>query len=65
MLFRSFKVNPGDFFIGDECGVVVIPQELFAKTMVGALGVKIKELNIINKLSQGATLSEIAVFEKK
>ena len=62
---NGFKVNPGDFFIGDECGVVVIPQELFAKTMVGALGVKIKELNIINKLSQGATLSEIAVFEKK
>lgn len=62
---NGFKVNPGDFFIGDECGVVVIPQELFEKTMVGALGVKIKELNIINKLSQGATLSEIAVFEKK
>ena len=61
----GFIVNPGDFFIGDECGSVVIPQELFSQTMVAALGVKIKESMIIDKISQGVTLSEIVGLGKK
>ncbi|MCI6993593.1 RraA family protein [uncultured Methanobrevibacter sp.] len=61
----GFIVNPGDFFIGDECGIVVIPQELFSQTMVAALGVKIKESMIIDKISQGVTLSEIVGLGKK
>lgn len=56
---EGIKVNPGDFFIGDESGIVVIPKELFAKTMVAALGVKIKESNIITDLDDGKTLAEI------
>lgn len=61
----GFIINPGDFFIGDECGIVVIPQELFSQTMVAALGVKIKESMIIDKISQGVTLSEIVGLGKK
>lgn len=61
----GFIVNPGDFFIGDECGIVVIPQELFSQTMVAALGVKIKESMIIDKISQGVTLSGIVGLGKK
>ena len=61
----GFIVHPGDFFIGDECGIVVIPQELFSQTMVAALGVKIKESMIIDKISQGVTLSEIVGLGKK
>ncbi len=53
------KVNPGDFFIGDESGIVVIPKELFAKTMVAALEVKIKESKIIEDIAEGKTLAEI------
>lgn len=52
-------INPGDFFIGDESGIVVIPQELFVQTMVATLGVKIKESNIINDIASGKTLGEI------
>lgn len=60
---EGVKINPGDFFIGDESGVVVIPKELFAKTMVASLGVKIKESKIIEDISDGKTLAEIAGFK--
>jgi 3-hexulose-6-phosphate synthase len=52
-------INPGDFFFGDENGVVVIPKELFTKTMIAALAVKVKEAKIINDIASGRTLAEI------
>lgn len=55
----DIKINPGDFFFGDESGVVVIPKELFAKTMSAALAVKIKEEGIIRDINRGKTLGEI------
>ena len=56
---EGVTINPGDFFIGDESGIVVIPKELFSKTMVAALEVKIKESNIIDAIESGKTLAEI------
>ena len=56
----SLKIFPGDFLFGDENGIVVIPQSLFAKTMEASLAVKIKESNIIDNLAQGKTLAQIA-----
>ena len=53
------KINPGDFFFGDESGIVVIPQELFAQVMAQTLLVKIKESGIIKDISGGKTLAEI------
>ena len=61
----GFKINSGDFFIGDESGIVVIPQEMFAKTMVASLGVKIKESMIIDEITSGSTLSQIVGLGKK
>lgn len=58
-------INPGDFLIGDECGVVVIPKELFSKTMAATLKVKIKESAVIGKIAKGITLSEIVGLGKK
>lgn len=55
----GFKINPGDFFIGDESGIVVIPKELFTQTMIATLGVKVKETNIVKQLDDGKTLAEI------
>ncbi len=52
-------INPGDFFFGDESGIVIIPKELFAKTMVATLAVKIKEAGIIEDINCGKTLAEI------
>lgn len=52
-------INPGDFLFGDESGIVVIPQELFAKTMSATLSVKIKESKIVEAIANGMTLAEI------
>lgn len=54
------KINPGDFFIADESGIVVIPKQLFRDTMIASLAVKIKEANIIREIHEGKTLAEIA-----
>lgn len=60
---EGVKINPGDFFIGDESGIVVIPKELFAQTMLATLGVKIKESDIIDAIRDGKTLGEIIGFK--
>lgn len=52
-------INPGDFFFGDESGIVVIPRELFAQVMAQTLLVKIKEKGIIEDITCGKTLAEI------
>ena len=62
---EDVKINPGDFFFGDESGIVVIPKELFAKTMEATLGVKIKEAKIIENISEGMTLAEIVGLRLK
>lgn len=59
------EINPGDFLIADESGIVVIPKELFTKTMAAALAVKVKEANIIESIAQGNTLAEIVGLTKK
>ena len=56
---EDVKINPGDFLIGDENGIVVIPKELFPKTMAAALAVKVKEAKIIDAIHDGVTLAEI------
>ncbi len=52
-------INPGDFFFGDESGIIVIPKEMFSKVMAATLEVKLKEANIIDLLAEGMTLGEI------
>ena len=59
IVVEDVKINPGDFFIGDESGIVVIPRELFNQTMVATLGVKIKESKIIDDIADGKTLAQI------
>lgn len=56
---EGMPIVPGDFFFGDETGIVVIPQDLFNEVMVQTLAVKVKEANIINMLASGKSLSEI------
>lgn len=59
LIIEDMEISTGDFFIGDESGIVVIPQALFAKTMQAALGVKVKEAGIIDQINDGKTLAEI------
>ena len=62
---EGMEINPGDFLMADESGIVVIPKELFAKTMVATLAVKIKESKIIKDIADGITLAEIVGLAKK
>ena len=56
---EGIEINSGDFLFADESGIVVIPQELFARTMEATLGVKLKEAGIIRDIRSGKTLAEI------
>lgn len=53
-------INPGDFFFGDESGIIVIPKEMFSRVMDATLEVKMKESDILNMLAEGMTLGQIA-----
>lgn len=52
-------INPGDFFFGDETGIIIIPKELFNKVMLSVLNVKLTESAIVDKLEMGFTLAQI------
>lgn len=56
-------IRPGDFFLGDESGVVVIPASLFTQVIDEVLSIKLNELNIIEQLNDGKTLLEITGLE--
>lgn len=62
---EGFIIKPGDFFFGDESGIVVIPQELFGDVMAATLAVKLKESAIVNKLGEGLSLAQIAGLRKE
>ena len=56
----DMTIQPGDFFYGDETGVVIIPQSLFKQVMTQTLAIKVKELGIIDAINGGKTLSQAA-----
>ncbi|WP_220607845.1 RraA family protein [Methanobrevibacter oralis] len=56
---EDVEIHPGDFFFGDESGVITIPKELFTQVMNTTLAIKIKESNIIEALNAGKTLAQI------
>lgn len=55
----DYVIHPGDFIFGDENGVVLVPKELFQQTMLETLDIRIKELEILSKIKEGKSLSEI------
>lgn len=57
-------VNPGDWIIGDESGVVVIPGERAYEVARRALEVKKTEERIRAEIARGATLSSISELLK-
>ncbi len=53
-------VRPGDWIIGDESGVVVVPQERAYEVARRALEVRKNEERIREEIRRGSTLSEVA-----
>ncbi len=61
-------VNPGDWIIGDESGVVVVPKERANEIARRALEVRKNEERIREEIRRGSTLSQVAdliKWEKK
>jgi 3-hexulose-6-phosphate synthase/6-phospho-3-hexuloisomerase len=61
-------IHPGDWFVGDESGVVVIPRERAYEVARRALEVKKTEARIREEIRRGSTLSavsELIKWEKK
>ncbi|MGP8023438.1 MAG: RraA family protein [Methanobacterium sp.] len=53
------NINPQDVIIGDDCGVIVVPAEIFPKVMKKTLQIKNTEREIIQKIEDGWPLSKI------
>jgi 3-hexulose-6-phosphate synthase len=59
LIYGEVQIKPGDWLIGDECGVVVVPAELFQEVMDQASNIKKEEEKILNHIEDGQSLSEI------
>jgi len=57
-------VNPGDFIVGDDNGVVVIPRERSYEIARRAVEVEKNERRIRDEIKRGKTLSEVLYLEK-
>ena len=53
-------VSPGDWIVGDNSGLVVVPQSMLAEVAREAEKIHTKELRMAEALNQGKTLSEAA-----
>ncbi len=60
----GLKVNKGDYIIGDDSGVVVIPQEEAQEIINRSLDVKEKENRIREEIKRGSTLSKVLKLKK-
>jgi len=57
--YEDITVNPGDVALGDECGVVVVPGELFPQALRKAMQIKEDEKKIAKKVDEGYSLASI------
>ncbi|MCX9013936.1 MAG: bifunctional hexulose-6-phosphate synthase/ribonuclease regulator [Candidatus Methanoperedens sp.] len=60
----SQVVRPGDFIIGDDNGVVVVPKERGYEIARRAVEVEKNERRIRDEIKRGKTLSEVMYLEK-
>lgn len=58
------KVRPGDWVIGDDNGVVVVPSELAVEVANRALDVLEKENRVREEIRRGSTLSQVLRLRK-
>ena len=58
------KVEPGDWIIGDESGVVVVPRKDAMEIANRAIDVKEKEDRIREEIQRGSTLGKTTYLDK-
>jgi 3-hexulose-6-phosphate synthase len=52
-------VYPDDIVLGDDCGVIVVPGDIFSRALDKAIQIKKDEQEIISKIEGGYSLSSI------
>ena len=57
-------VKPGDYIVGDECGVVVIPKERAYEIARRAKEVEKTESRLYEEIRRGSTLSQVMKLKK-
>ena len=60
----GIEVSPGDWIIGDDSGVMVIPKERATEIANRALDVKERENRLREEIKRGSTLSKVLELEK-
>jgi 3-hexulose-6-phosphate synthase / 6-phospho-3-hexuloisomerase len=60
----DIEVSPGDWVIGDDSGVMVIPKERAVEIANRALDVKERENRLREEIKRGSTLSKVLELEK-
>jgi len=58
------KVEPGDWIIGDECGVVVVPGNIAMEMANRAIDVNEKENRVREEIQRGSTLGKTTYLDK-
>ncbi|MEK7817204.1 MAG: 3-hexulose-6-phosphate synthase, partial [Actinomycetota bacterium] len=58
------RINPGDWLVGDNDGVVVIPKPRAVEVANRAMDVLERENRLRREIQDGSTLSEVAYLEK-
>ncbi len=58
------KIEPGDWIIGDESGVVVVPKNLAMEMANRAIDVNERENRIREEIQRGSTLGQTAYLKK-
>jgi 3-hexulose-6-phosphate synthase/6-phospho-3-hexuloisomerase len=57
-------VEPGDWIIGDECGVMVVPKKIAMEMANRAIDVKEREDRIREEIQRGSTLGQTMYLKK-
>ncbi|MDI6644303.1 MAG: RraA family protein [Methanobacteriaceae archaeon] len=57
--FGDIEIHPNDMIIGDDCGVLVIPQSRYYEVIKETINIKEQEKKISEKIEKGFSLSEI------
>jgi len=58
------KIHPGDWVVGDDDGVVIIPKGKVVEFANRAMDVLEKENRLRKEIQEGSTLSQVAYLEK-
>lgn len=64
VVIGGVRVHPGDWIVGDDDGLMVIPKEKVVEVANRAMDILEKENRLREEIQRGSTLSQVAYLEK-